>query len=82
MEERILAIDLKYYDLVVKVIFIVDKSFLSSLSWGPFLKKTWLRLFWVQHVTSHVDLPKGKECVSHADAITAVDVTVGVLNLG
>lgn len=33
-------------------------------------------------MTSHVDLPKGKECVSHADAVTAVDVTVGVLILG
>lgn len=30
---------------------------------------------------SRADLPKGKECVSHADAVIAADVSVGVLIL-
>ena len=26
---------------------------------------------------SHADLPKGKECISHADAVTAAELSVG-----
>lgn len=56
----ILATDLKNYGPVVKVILVVDKSFQTLLAKDHVLRK----------------MDSGQECVSPADAVIAVEVTV------